>query len=152
MRCTRTTSEKRLGIQGPQSQSRRTGGKINSIKVRHQEESENTTPFKPKGTTKKDSCNELYDKDGCPIVYCHNHGIIYNLTHGSMNFKFPSNTHKKEATFFNQMVGCDVTNKPKPNKLQVGSGRDTHLINNSNSYITQSTPCDNQNTPSGTHQ
>ena len=48
------------------------------------------------------------------------------------------------------MGGSAVTNKPKPEKLQVGSGGDTHLINNVNYYIAQSPPCANQDTPSDT--
>ena len=42
------------------------------------------------------------------------------------------------------MGGSTITNKPKPKKLQVGSGGDTHLINNINSSITQSPPFANQ--------
>ena len=48
------------------------------------------------------------------------------------------------------MGGSAFTNKPKPNKLQVGSGGDTHLIDNVNFSITQSLPCANKNTPSET--
>ena len=91
-------------------------GKINSTKVHYQEESGNSTASKPKGTTKKDSCDKGYDKDLYPIIYCHTHGISRNLAHSSRNCKFPSNTHKKEATLFYQMGGSAVTNKPKPKK------------------------------------
>ena len=42
------------------------------------------------------------------------------------------------------MGGSTITNKPKPKKLKVGSGGDTHLSNNINSSITQSPPCANQ--------
>ena len=44
------------------------------------------------------------------------------------------------------------TNKPKPKKLQVGSGGETHLSNKVNSYINQYPPYSNQNIPSETHQ
>ena len=104
--------------------------KINSTNFHFQEESEKTTPSKPKGTTDKDSCAKRYDKDGYPI--------IPNLAHGSMNCKLPINAHKKEATLFNQMGGIYVTNKP--NKLQVGSDGYAHFSNNLNYYITQSPP------------
>ena len=77
--------------------------KINSTKLQHQEESENTTPSKPKRTTNKDSRCEGYDKDGHPIIYCHTHGISCNISHGIMNCKFPSDT--KKSTLFNQMGG-----------------------------------------------
>ena len=42
------------------------------------------------------------------------------------------------------MGGSTITNKAKPKKGQVGSGGDTHLSNNVNSSITQSTPWANQ--------
>ena len=48
------------------------------------------------------------------------------------------------------MGWSSVINKPKPKKLQVGSGIETHLSNNVNSSITQSPPYSNQNTPSET--
>ena len=69
--------------------------KINSTKLQHQEESENPIPYKPKGTTKKEISTEGYDKNGYPIIYFHTHGIIRNRTHGSMNWKLPSDAHKK---------------------------------------------------------
>ena len=90
--------------------------KTNSTKVHNQKESGKPTPSKTKGTTKKDICAEVYDKYGYPIIYCHTHCISHNLTHGSMNCKFPSDTHKKEATLFNQMGGSAVTNKTNPKK------------------------------------
>ena len=62
-----------------------------------------------------------------------------------MNCKFPSNTHKKEATIFNQMGGSAVTNKPKPKIWQVVSGRYNRLSNNENCSINQSPLCANQN-------
>ena len=70
-------------------------------KVQHQEGSGNPTPSKPKGTTKKDSRAEGYDKDGYPIIYCHTNGIIRNLTHSSINCKLLSDAQKKEATIIN---------------------------------------------------
>ena len=79
--------------------------KINITKLQHQEKSENTTPNKPKVRTKKESSAEGYDKDVYPIIYCLTHRIIRNLAHGRMNCKLPRNTHKKEATLFNQMSG-----------------------------------------------
>ena len=48
------------------------------------------------------------------------------------------------------MGGSPITNKLKPNKLQVGSCGDTHLSNNVKYYITQSPPCANQDIPSET--
>ena len=48
------------------------------------------------------------------------------------------------------MGGSAVTNKPKPKKLQVGSGGDNHLSNKVNCSITQFPPCANQNAPSET--
>ena len=66
MRCTRTTGEQSLIIQGHQSQSIQTDGKINSTKVHHQEESGNTTSSKSKGTTNNNSHVEGYNKDGYP--------------------------------------------------------------------------------------
>ena len=45
------------------------------------------------------------------------------------------------------MGGSTITNKPKHNKLQVGSGGDTHLINSINSSITPYQPCANQEIP-----
>ena len=59
--------------------------KINSTKVQQQEESGNTKPSKPKGTTYKESRDEVYDKYGYPIIYCHTHGIRRKPTHLSMN-------------------------------------------------------------------
>ena len=123
---------------------------INSKKVQHQEESGNPTASKPKWTTKKYSSAEGYDKDGYPIIYCHTHGISRNLTHGRMNCKLPSDTHKKEATLFNQMGGSAFTNKNKPKKWQVGSGGENHLSNNVKCSITQYPPCANKNNPSET--
>ena len=125
---------------------------INSTKLQHQEESENPTPYKPKGTIKKDSCTEGYDNYEYPIIYCHTHGIIRKLTHRSINCKCPRDTHKKEATLFKQMGRSDITNKPKPKKLQVGSDVDTHLSNKVNYSITQPPPCANQRIPSETPQ
>ena len=148
--CTRTSGEHCLRIQGPQSQSRRADGKSNSAKVQHQEENGKPTTSKPKGATKKDICDEGYDKDGYPVIYCHTHSICRNLTHGRMKWEFLSNTHKKEATVFNQIGGSAVTNKPKPKKWQVGSGGNNRLINNINCSINQSQPCANQNTLSET--
>ena len=124
--------------------------KINSTKVQHQEESGNPTPSKLKGTTNNSSCTEGYDRYGYPIIYSHTHGIIRNLAHSSMNCKFSSDTHKKEATLFNQMGRSAVTNKHKHKKRQVVSGGDTHFSNNVNYSITQYLPCANQNTPSDT--
>ena len=72
---------------------------MNITKVQHQKESENTTPPKPKGTTKKESCAEVYVKDRYPIIYCHTHGTSHNLNHGSMDWKFPSDPHKKSNPF-----------------------------------------------------
>ena len=69
--------------------------KIISTTIQNQEESENPTPSKPKGTTKKYSRAEGYYKDGYPIIYCHTHGISCNLTYDSTNFNLPSNTHTK---------------------------------------------------------
>ena len=46
------------------------------------------------------------------------------------------------------MGGSTITNKPKPNKLQVGSGGDKHLSNNVNSSVARSPPCANQYIPS----
>ena len=48
------------------------------------------------------------------------------------------------------MGGSAATNKPKPNKLQVGSGGYNQLSNNINCSITQYPPCANQNIPSET--
>ena len=48
------------------------------------------------------------------------------------------------------MGGISITNKPKTNKWQVGSGGDTHLNNNLNSSITQFPPYSNQDIPSET--
>ena len=59
--------------------------KINSKQIQHQEESENSTLYKPKGTTKKDSHAEGYDKDRYPIIHLQTHGISRNLNHSSMN-------------------------------------------------------------------
>ena len=103
---------------------------------------------KIKAITNKDSRTEWYDKYGYPIIYWHTCGIIRNLTHGSMNWNFSINTHKKEATLYKQIGGINITNKAKPNKWQVGSGRDTHLSNNVNFYIFQYPVCSNQNIPS----
>ena len=80
--------------------------KINNIKVQHQEKSENTTPSKPKGTIKKESHYERYDKDGYPVIYCHTHGIIRELIHVSMECKFRGDTQKKRISPF----------QPEPNQ------------------------------------
>ena len=48
------------------------------------------------------------------------------------------------------MGGSTITNKTKPNKWQVGSGGDTHLINNVHYSITESSPYNNQDIPSET--
>ena len=75
--------------------------KTNSKKNQNQEEGGNPTPSKPKGTTKKDSRAEGYDKDGYPIIYCHTNGISRKLTHSSINCKLLSDAQKKEATIIN---------------------------------------------------
>ena len=89
------------GYKDPRSKVDKLMAKIDRTKLQHQEESKNPTLSKPKGITKKDSCDEGYDEYGYPIIYCHTYGIICNLTHGIMNCKLPSDTHKKYATFFN---------------------------------------------------
>ena len=70
--------------------------KINIAKLHHQEESENPTPPKPKGSAKNYSCAELHDRDLYPIIYYHTHVIRLNLNHGSINCKFPSYTYLKK--------------------------------------------------------
>ena len=64
-----------------------------------------------------------------------------------MNCELPIDTHKKYAAIFKQMGGSAVTDKPKPKKWQVGSGRDTNFSNNLNYSITKYPPCSNKNTP-----
>ena len=74
--------------------------KINITKVQHQVESENTTTSETKGTTKKVSRSERYNKYVYPIIYCHTHDISRNPTHVSMNYNFQSNTRKKKKQPF----------------------------------------------------
>ena len=127
--------------------------KINSTKLHHQEESGNPTPSKTKGTTKKPSWTELCDNYGYPIIYWQIYVIIHNLSHISMDCKLPINTHTpKQSTLFNHIGQSTIANKAKPNKWQVGSGGDTHLINNINFSISQFPPCANWYISSETHQ
>ena len=123
--------------------------KTNSTKVHNQKESGKPTPSKTKGTTKKPSWTEVCDKYGYPIIYWQIYVISHNLSHISMDCKLPSNTHTpKQSTLFNHIGQSTIANKAKPNKWQVGSGRDTHLSNNVNFYIIQYPVCSNQNIPS----
>ena len=53
------------------------------------------------------------DEDGCPITYCHTHGITRNLRHDSASCQRPGPNHKKEATLANKLGGCTSKQKSK---------------------------------------
>ena len=71
------------------------------------------SPTASDSTNKKHLVCQGVDEDGCPITYCHSHGITRNLRHNSTTCQRPGPNHKKEATLDNKLGGCTTKQKSK---------------------------------------